>query len=81
MAKLNFQQPLLQSLCHMVLKKNIYAAQYFVENVIYFSGFFEEYKVHQHLFKMEIFCNIINVFTVNFDQLNVFFLNKSTLLK
>ncbi len=58
--------------------ENIYTALSFVENCMYFSELFEEYEVrNQRLFKMEIFCNIINVFTVNFDQLNVFFLNKS----
>ncbi len=28
-------------------------------------------KKEQHLFEIEIFCKIINVFTVTFDQLNV----------
>ncbi len=31
----------------------------------------------QHLFKIEIFCNIIDVFTVNFDQCNASLLNKT----
>ncbi len=30
---------------------------------------------------MEIFCNIINLFTVTFDQLNASMLNKSNLKK
>ncbi len=31
----------------------------------------------QHLFETEIFCNIINVFIINFDQFKAFLLNKS----
>ncbi len=31
----------------------------------------------QHLFEIEIFCNIIHVFTVTFNQLNASLLNKS----
>ncbi len=44
----------------------------------YFSGFFNEWKVQkgQHLFDIEIFCNIINVLTVTFDQFNASLLNK-----
>jgi len=30
----------------------------------------------QHLFETEIFCNIINVFTVTFDQFNAFLQNE-----
>ncbi len=30
-----------------------------------------------HLFEMETFCNIINVFTVTFDQFNASLLNKN----
>ncbi len=30
----------------------------------------------QHLFTIEIFCNLINVFTVTFDQFNASLLNK-----
>ncbi len=30
----------------------------------------------KHLFKMNIFCNIINIFTVTFDQFNTSLLNK-----
>ncbi len=33
----------------------------------------------QLLCEIEIFCNIINVFTVTFDQLNAYFMNKSVL--
>ncbi len=36
-----------------------------------FPGFFEELKVDQHLFKIELLSNIINDFTVTFDQFNV----------
>ncbi len=31
---------------------------------------------YQHLFEMEIFCNIMNVFTVTFDDLNASVVNK-----
>ncbi len=31
----------------------------------------------KHLFKIEIFCNIRNVFTVTFDQFNTSLLSKS----
>ncbi len=31
----------------------------------------------QQLFEIESFCNIINVFTVTFEQFNAFLLNKS----
>jgi len=39
----------------------------------------EEYKVkkEQHLFEIEVFCNIISVFTFTFDQFNAFLLNKN----
>jgi len=33
----------------------------------------------QHLFKIEIFCDIINVFNVSLDQFNASLLNKSTI--
>ncbi len=33
--------------------------------------------IKQHLFEIQIFCNIINVFTVTFDQFNITQLNKS----
>ncbi len=36
-----------------------------------------ESSKEQHLFKIEIFCNTMNVITVTFDQLNVTLLNKS----
>ncbi len=31
----------------------------------------------QHLFELKIFCNIINVFTITFDQFNASLLNQS----
>ncbi len=31
----------------------------------------------QHLFETKIICDIINVFTVTFDQFNMFLMNKS----
>ncbi len=36
-----------------------------------------ESSEEQHLLKLEIFCNIINAFTVTFDQFNAFLMNKS----
>ncbi len=36
-----------------------------------------ESSKEQHLFEIEIFCNIINVFTGTFDQLNASLINKS----
>jgi len=43
-----------------------------------FQFFFDKKKVEK---RIEIFCNIINVFAVNFDQFNVSMLNKSINLK
>ncbi len=33
-------------------------------------------KKERHLIEIEIFCNIINIFTDTFDQFNAFLLNK-----
>ncbi len=75
MAKLNFQQPLLQShyLYHMILKKHyllllmlkiVVLLNIFEETVIlFFQDSLINCSKQQHLFKIEIFCNIINVFT------------------
>ncbi len=43
----------------------------FVEtvNILFFSIWWIENSKGQHLFEIEIFCNIINVFIVTFDQL------------
>ncbi len=80
MAKLNFQQPLLQSsVSHFLQKsKNI------VENgcAVFFLFFFQESKwtensKEQHLIETEIFYNIIHVFTVSFDTFKASVLNKS----
>ncbi len=46
----------------------------FVETVIYH---FQESSKEQHLFEIEILCNIINVFTIIFVQINIFLLNRS----
>ncbi len=59
--------------CIIINGKNICPANIFVETMILFSTiFFNENKSskEQHLFEMEIFCNIINVFTATFDQIN-----------
>jgi len=40
-------------------------------------GLFDEFKGQQHLFKIKISCNIINVFSVAFSQFNASLLNKS----
>ncbi len=49
-------------------------------DTFYFSGFTDEHKSlkEQHLFEIEIICDIINDFTVTFDQFNVSLMNKST---
>ncbi len=52
--------------------KTIVLLNIFVKTI--FSSIFK--WIEQHLFEIEIFGNIINVFTVNFDQFNVFLLNK-----
>ncbi len=36
-----------------------------------------ESKKNQHLFEIEIFCNIVNIFTVTFDKFNAYLMNKS----
>lgn len=54
MAKLNFQQPLLQSLVSML--KTVKLLNIFVKTIIYF-------------FRILLY-SIINVFTVTFDQFN-----------
>ncbi len=36
----------------------------------------ESSKEEQHLFKIEVFCNIIEVFTDTFDHFNAYFMNK-----
>ncbi len=45
--------------------------------VLFFSEFFDEYKVTNSIYFKQIFCEIINVFTVSFVQFNVSLLNKS----
>ncbi len=44
-------------------------------DTFYFSGFFDEYKVN--LFKIDVFCNSIDAFTVTFDQFNASLKTKS----
>ncbi len=47
-------------------------------NAVYFSRCSDEWKdKKQHLFEIEIFCNIMNVFTVTLDLFNAALLNKS----
>ncbi len=48
-----------------------------VETVKHFLFWRIESSKEQHLLEMEIFCNIINIFTVTFDQFNAALLNKS----
>ncbi len=48
----------------------------FAEAVIFRLHWWIESSKEQHLFETEIFCNIINVFTVTFDQFHVFLVNK-----
>ncbi len=47
--------------------KTVVLLHIFVETKIHYSFIY----VEQHLFEIEIFGNIINVFTVAFDQFNV----------
>ncbi len=56
--------------------ENSRAAEYFCRDcdTFYFSGFFNEQSSKElNLFETEIFCNIINGFTVTFDQFKAFF--------
>jgi len=46
-----------------------------VETDTLFSGY-RKFK-ERDLFEIEIFCNIIHIFTVTFDQFNASLLNKS----
>ncbi len=60
--------------------ENSCAAQYFCGN--WYILFFKihrwiETSEKQHLFEIEIYCNIINVFTGTFDQFNASLMNKS----
>ncbi len=52
---------------------------FFVETVMHFLMIllWKEGSDQLQLFEIEIFCHIINVFTVTFDQLNAFLLNKN----
>ncbi len=58
--------------------ENSRTAQYFCGNcdIFNFSGFTDEQTV-QRLFEIEIFCNIINVFTNTCHQCNATMQNKS----
>ncbi len=47
----------------------------FVKTMIHFTGFFDEEKVQKNIFYL-IFCDIINISTVTFNQFNAFLLNK-----
>ncbi len=51
------------------------AVQGFCGNWYIFSGFFDEQKLQQ-LAEIEIFCSILNVFIVTFNQLNASLLIK-----
>ncbi len=55
--------------------KTVVLPNFFVE-----TNFFQDSSINKELksnYLIDIFCNIINVFTVTFDQLNVSLLNKS----
>ncbi len=58
--------------------KTVVLIHIFVETV---NLWWKESSKEQHIFKIEIFCYIINVFTVPFDQLNASLLNISIVLK
>ncbi len=42
----------------------------------YFLGFFSEWNAHKNLCEIKMFWNIINDFTVTFNQFNTSLLNK-----
>ncbi len=49
----------------------------FSETLIILLGFFNEYKVqNKSIYLKKVFFNIINVFTISFDQFNASKLNK-----
>ncbi len=55
--------------------KSVVLLNIFVETTIYF---FQAFLLNRkHLFERETFYNIINTFTVTFDQINASLLNKS----
>ncbi len=58
--------------------KTVVLTNIFVETDLFFRihRWIESSK-EQHFFKIEIFCYIINVFTVTFDQFNASLINKS----
>ncbi len=65
--------------------KTVLLPNIFVETVIHFMFFrihrWIESSKEQHLFKIEIFWNIRNVFTLTIDQFNASLLNKKISLK
>ncbi len=54
----------------------IFLSEIFVETMIWWI----ESSKEKHLFEVEIFCYIINAFTVTFDQFNLSSLNKNAIL-
>ncbi len=91
MAKLNFQHPLLQFVVShdpseiiLISEGSYYQCWKQMCCLIFvwtpFSRSFNdplESSKEQGLFKIEIFCNILNVFTITFDWFNASLLNKS----
>ncbi len=60
--------------------KTVVLLHIFVETVtplIFQDSLINTISKEQHLFQIEIFCNILNVFTVTFDRFNVYLLNKN----
>ncbi len=57
--------------------KSVVLLTIFVKTVIFFKFFVDWSLKEQHLFDIETFYNIINVFTVTFNQFTVSLLNKS----
>ncbi len=83
MAKMNFQKPLLKELkssvltqlcCLIFIKKFTFFLS--IKKIKFFQIFSKKSSKEQHLFEIEIFCNIINVFTVTLHQFNAYLLNK-----
>ncbi len=65
------QKPLLlSSMLKTVVLLHIFVDFFFM--ILWWIGHSKEH----YLFKVEVFCKILNVFTVTFDQFNVSLLNK-----
>ncbi len=77
--KLNFNSHYSSLQCHMILQKSFwYADMLLKKHLQHFCEFLFSFRIFLWIESSKvIFCNIINVFTVTFDQLNASLLNKS----